>query len=173
MVDGTQTVTRLRRGAFARLFAGTPFQWILTVGIVLEVCLVAFVSTFTSFGKIAPALAPGLVIWIIWLAGVFAQATADGDGIRWRYYRPYRLAWSDVEQVRFGGRLAVAGMSTVGEAAIFVQVRGREHRIAPAAGCGRNRLLEFGGSLIRLADAKGVPATVTTGDTWWAPLQQG
>src|SRR6185437_1871863 len=131
MVDGTQTMIRLRRGAFARLFAGTPFQWILTVALVVEICLVALVSSFTSFGTVAPAIAPGVVIWIIWLAGVFASATADDDGIRWRYYRAYRFSWSEVELIRFGGRLTAAGMSTVGEAAIFVQVGGREHRIAP------------------------------------------
>jgi hypothetical protein len=173
VIDPTGTAVWLRRGLFARLFAGTPFQWILTVAIVLDVVLVSFVLSFTSLGTVAPALGPALVPVLVWLVGVLASAAADLGGIRWRYYSSHRYAWSDVERLRFGSRLTVAGMATVGEAAIFVQVRGREHPIVPAYGCRRSRQLEFGDALIRLADTHGVAVTIAPDDAWWAALQPG
>lgn len=173
MSDQPQSEFRLRRGVVGRLFAGTPFQWVLTVVVVLHLLLIAIVSSFSSFATVAPAAAPGLVIWVIWLLGVFAVARTGSDGVHWRYYASHRYAWAEIEQLRFGARLTVAGRAAVGQALILVQVRGHEHLIAPAKDCGQPRLLEFGNALIALAAARQIPVSVDPSDQFWNGLDRG
>ena len=170
MIDQAGSTFRLRRSPAGRLFAGSPAQWVLTVVLLLDIALIALVSSAGSPATVLPAAAPGVVILVIWLLGVGASARADADGVRWRYYLAHHHRWNEIEQVRFGGRRTGPSVQAA-QAAILIKVGSREHPITPAYGCGRWRLVEFGDALIALAEAHQVPVSVDPADERWAGLR--
>jgi hypothetical protein len=161
---------RLQRSLPGRLFAGSAAQWVLTLVVLLEIGLIAVVASIGDLGKVLPSLGAAVIVLLIWLAGVLAAARVDADGIRWRYYAAHDYSWSQVERVRFGGKL-IKGSVQFGQAAIFITVAGREHAITPAYGCGRERLIEFGDALINQARLHHVGVSLDTTDRRWDGLR--
>lgn len=171
MVQSYPPQARLRRSIPGRLFAGSTFQFILTLAVLLEVFMIGVVISLGGVADLLPSLPAAAVFWVIWGMGLTAGAHADGDGVRWRYFRSHTYSWNEIDQIRFGGRL-VKGTAAINHAAILVSVAGREHPITPGFGCGRPRLVEFGNDLIALAAARGVPARVDPTDDRWDGLRQ-
>jgi hypothetical protein len=164
------STARLRRSLFARLFTGFFLQQILTCALALELVLVVIVSTFGSAGTVLAATAPSLIFWVIWGFGVAGSAEADDTGLRWRYYAAHRYAWTEIEEIEFGGAI-VRGTTGLGRPVIRVVVGGRRHPVTPAYGCSRSQLAEFGRAVSALATAHGVAVRVTAyEDAVWGRL---
>lgn len=161
-------VTRLRRSLYARLYAGPPFQPLLTAGVLIQLVIVAALAWYGGLGTLLSAGAAGFLWPAAWLIGVTAHAEVDGAGVRWRYYRTGRLAWTDVERVRFGVRTTSAIWTQ--RAAIWVRVGGRDHVIAPALGCSHAARTEFGRALVAQARAHKVRVEIPPNDPRWSGL---
>lgn len=148
---------RLGRSLAGRVAGGALFQ--LVLGIVAIVLLIrAIVPTSGSHGSSElTTLVVGLVALALWLLGVTAYAEADAEGIRWRYYLPHRVRWSEIERIS----LVLVNMGWRDRHLIVVRASGEDHRIIPASACGPGRT-EFARQLLSYASTQGV-ATANEG----------
>jgi hypothetical protein len=160
----------LRRSLWARLFGGYWFQTFLSIAVIVQILLIGVLIAFDvdiRVGELAPSLPGMIVIWVLWLFGVFAAASADRAGVRVRYFSVRNYSWNDIERVIFTGRV-VLGRS--GDAVIQLTVGGADHLIRPVSQCSQAARLEFGEALIALARAEDVAVAVDPNKGRWPGL---
>lgn len=151
-------MVHLRRSLINRTCAGALFQPFLSLVLILLIIALA-----ASNGSKLPLGIATIVVFLLWLPGVLAQAEADEHGVRWRYYLPHDIPWTDLQRVTL--RVQSFGLQGARHLVVLHTERGKHH-LTPACGSRSKPIAEFCRAVVDGARTRGIQVDGTEGWDW-------